>query len=600
MVKLGTKTRANLRLLITLLSAPGSESIIIANCDEVELWNEIQSLLQKELREKRIHLYHLDVTVLPAEEPLKLVTVLQQIVNGDTFFRLKNWAKNIVISIYGAENLNKKKTKEFISYLNFMRDDFAKIKYPVMIWVNTQLADQIAQNAPDFWSWRSAFFEFKTPKVEIGVPEKIEQDWIKKELPADSLFDLLRRNTGFSLPFFSRDWELQFYTPRPDAPLAGLIKQLKSGRENDKFLFTGPQGSGKTTELLQLKNRLAEDYFINHYPIEYIAEFFFYVISPVEIVLSMIVSLYEQIKSDEVPLEGEFVENIMRLFTKMTTAANADVDVDRLNSSRLPRHFLDLWYEMKFSDSYEAEFLDYVQANLTALIDILNRMISRVKKATGKKVLIIVETPGDFLMQGALEDLFKDHAHILLQPQCNIIYTIPWQWWFLPGMRQQLQGNFAGGIHFLPTIEVRDRKGKKSRQGINFLKKMILERIPRRFISDTALDKAAYMSGGSISFCLLIIHYAGLEASSKEKKKIDIRDVDTAVRHIYNSLSRTLIKYDYELFQRVRRDKHIGSEPPNERVLEHLVAQNIIVHENGELWYDVPPLIEELMQSRGI
>ncbi|TAD78208.1 MAG: tetratricopeptide repeat protein, partial [Oscillatoriales cyanobacterium] len=57
----------------------------------------------------------------------------------------------------------------FFGYLQWTREAIGQIPYPIVLWLTPRLYRQIAQKAPDFWSWRRGTFQFRqrTP-VETG------------------------------------------------------------------------------------------------------------------------------------------------------------------------------------------------------------------------------------------------------------------------------------------------------------------------------------------------------------------------------------------------------------------------------------------------
>ncbi|MCP4158308.1 MAG: hypothetical protein GY757_61985, partial [bacterium] len=174
-MKLETGNRKNLRLLTTLLSSPGNQSIVVAACDEPGLLDKITRSLEKELKKNTICVYTLGIAPPPGK-PVNPVKTIQRSIRKEDFLSIKKTHSHVVLSVTGAEKLTGQQLKEFVKYLNFMRDDFAKIRYPVIIWVTTSLADKIALDAPDFWSWRSAFFEFLKPEVAMQEYSTVSVD----------------------------------------------------------------------------------------------------------------------------------------------------------------------------------------------------------------------------------------------------------------------------------------------------------------------------------------------------------------------------------------------------------------------------------------
>jgi len=58
--------------------------------------------------------------------------------------------------------------------LNYTRDEFAKIKQPIIIWADTVSLGIIARSAPDFWAWRARVSEFKGVSDGPGYGGEVE------------------------------------------------------------------------------------------------------------------------------------------------------------------------------------------------------------------------------------------------------------------------------------------------------------------------------------------------------------------------------------------------------------------------------------------
>jgi HEAT repeat protein len=87
-----------------------------------------------------------------------------------------------VFFVYGIEAVSKAAIysgkSSYLKSLNIMRDEFSTINHPVIIWSNESTLNKLANEAPDFWSWRTTVFVFRMEKsnkfLEITEKKLIE------------------------------------------------------------------------------------------------------------------------------------------------------------------------------------------------------------------------------------------------------------------------------------------------------------------------------------------------------------------------------------------------------------------------------------------
>ena len=52
-------------------------------------------------------------------------------------------------------------------FLNLQRETFGKVPHAVVFWVGQYGLREIAQLAPDFWSWKSGVFDFRSEQFQL-------------------------------------------------------------------------------------------------------------------------------------------------------------------------------------------------------------------------------------------------------------------------------------------------------------------------------------------------------------------------------------------------------------------------------------------------
>jgi len=454
------------------------------------------------------------------------------------------------------------------------------------------MTDGIAQKAPDFWSWRSAFYDFKLPRVKLDIREKppTPGKQVRKVIAPCNLPAAVA-NLGGALLNEEID---SFYVPGPPTSLSGLRKQLANSTAHDKILFTGPRGCGKTEELMRLSIDLQERFFINESFRSVILHYFNF--HYVDLLLAITASLFGKTVEKNIRIEGKFIEDLVKWSKKILSATNADVNQGDLSAKNLSSFFSSLLFKITFHGPFKNEIRAYFGQNLNDLMDIVDQMIRQVEKATSKQVLIIVDNLERMPRENVIE-FFIHNGDILTQLKCKIIYSIPLDCYYLPEIRQNLDSKFDG-FYYMHNITIKTKSGLKAEEGISFLEKVLFKRLPEYLIEPDALDKAVRMSGGNLREFLFLIRDAGFEALTLEKEKIGINEVDGIIPEIRNRWIRMLRKNDYTFLDRIRREKEINLDLESEQFLTHISSGSIIQYENDGVWYGLHPIVEELLRER--
>jgi len=154
-ISLGDENENNYdRLFVNLEAGLGSLQILLAACDNTALRQRIIQRYEEELESQQVKVYHL---TLDKDEP----SLLQALIDGKIDRKSKS-----ISTVMGAEkisNIGDRTTLDsFLGYLQWTREALRDYPMPIVLWVPSALLPEIAKLAPDFWSWRSGAFTFKS------------------------------------------------------------------------------------------------------------------------------------------------------------------------------------------------------------------------------------------------------------------------------------------------------------------------------------------------------------------------------------------------------------------------------------------------------
>lgn len=154
-------------LLVSIAAGQGQLNLLISVSDDPELRQKIIEQYETELS-PNIRAYRVE---LAREEP-SLRAAVASVVETDEHLRQGGAA---VVTVTGAEKLLFLKSEDgsgdarspqekFFGYLQWTREALRQFPFSIVLWVTSQIEQDLSKKAPDFWSWRKGVFRFQSPK----------------------------------------------------------------------------------------------------------------------------------------------------------------------------------------------------------------------------------------------------------------------------------------------------------------------------------------------------------------------------------------------------------------------------------------------------
>lgn len=147
------------RLMVALETSQGNLDLLIAVCDDANLQAALTQQYISELQEQEIP--HYRVFVQRRDPSLRYA--LEQLVQQQPDLQQGQG----VVTVQGLDDLlslrlgaDQSEQERLFGYLQWTREALRQFNFPVVIWVNRVLLVQLAEKAPDFWSWRGGVFWF--------------------------------------------------------------------------------------------------------------------------------------------------------------------------------------------------------------------------------------------------------------------------------------------------------------------------------------------------------------------------------------------------------------------------------------------------------
>ena len=393
-----------------------------------------------------------------------------------------------------------------------------------------------------------------------------------------------------------------------DDPVELMARAIEWTPGESVQLLSGYRGTGKSTELMRLAERLEqsgflvfrcdiEDYLNMSVPVD-ICDFLMAISGAFGDVVA------ERNFLDDHPTHEGYWERFVN-FLKRTElkAVSASIGIPvALDSGVVSAN---IKANLKSDPTFKQRLQEHMAGHLGALVSDVHSYfescVSALKERLGDQVeaVLLVDSIEHFRgtyinaqeVQSSVENLFVSHSERLHLPHLHVVYTVP------PYLKIRY-GNLGalyepGGVRMLPALKLRNRKGELSREGYDAMERVVDARgdWQRLLGQRSALDRLIRNSGGHLRDLLRL-----LAEVLRRARELPVPDstVDAAINQVRTEFL-PIADDDARWLAGIARS-HQTALPNTDKLPElarffdtHLA----LCYRNGDEWYDVHPLIAE-------
>ena len=166
------------RLILSIEASYGRLNLLIAVSDNWKHRDELMQHYEAELQAKGTRCKRVRVD----RQMPSLKQCLIKLAETEADWR----SEQTVVTVLGADELlgvrlkqdERSSQEKFFFSLQWTREALRHYQIPIVLWLTPQIAGQLAQLAPDFWSWRGGVFEFSQP-IAWTLPERSERQELR-------------------------------------------------------------------------------------------------------------------------------------------------------------------------------------------------------------------------------------------------------------------------------------------------------------------------------------------------------------------------------------------------------------------------------------
>jgi GTPase SAR1 family protein len=387
--------------------------------------------------------------------------------------------------------------------------------------------------------------------------------------------------------------------------------------DNNKIIFTGHRGSGKSTLLGQFCRQMQDRYFVVFFSISDLIEMSD--VNHVNILFAMAVKLMETAEERQVEIgiktkkafyqwfskhtriEGSSLESTLELETTGEAGANA----------WFVKFFAKLKATLKANSVIREEITTEFARRISDLVDRINDIAAAIQATSGQEVMVVIDDL-DKLDLEIVDRVYRNNISALFQPQFRIIYTIPMAATRDISLRGIIQNATNNPIQSMWATKLFPRGGGRSpgnipvAASVEVFEKVLYKRIPTQLIEPEAARMMIVKSGGALrefirlaSQCCALCLKQIRRTPDDQDVIITVKILEKAVADYRINLTEPLGQNRYEILAHVYQN-YLPDDGMNQDFLDLLHTLYILEYRNDDLWFGVHPVVQEILERRGL
>ncbi|NJL50010.1 MAG: AAA family ATPase [Leptolyngbyaceae cyanobacterium SM2_5_2] len=388
--------------------------------------------------------------------------------------------------------------------------------------------------------------------------------------------------------------------------LAKLENDILALEPDGKLIFTGHRGCGKSTLLNELAlNMRKQGLFVSFFSIATMVEMSD--VNHINILYSIALKLLQRAIKLELPIPITTQEALKTWFTQTRTIEYTNQLQQELAAG--VDFFNFFTGKLQKEDSFREEIKQTYERRVTELAQHIDQIAAAIQAATGEEVLVIIDDL-DKLDLAVVEAIFRDNINALFSPHIRILFTIPIA--VVRDTRLKASLDAVCKIELLPVVKfyrqdvAHQPDATPIEASVKTLQAVIEKRIAPDLVEPDVLQQMVLLSGGVLRELVRI----GQECCRECLLELKLNPTNTsltinqailteAIKSLRNQYARPL---GTNLYGLLTATYHAFSPPDagDPKFLELLHGLYVLEYENDDLWYDLHPLVADLLKRKNL
>jgi energy-coupling factor transporter ATP-binding protein EcfA2 len=404
-------------------------------------------------------------------------------------------------------------------------------------------------------------------------------------------------------PLFKPEDIERFRVPYGQRSLRKLHQDIAATEENGKLIFTGHRGCGKSTLLGQLAKRMREEgLFVVGFSIADMVEMSD--VNHINILYSIALRLMEKaMEHEEVSIPESIQKKLMNWFTETRSRVYTQQLQEQMSvGANLFNFFTG---KLQTEKAFRDEIKESYQNNVSDLARQIDLVAAAIQGATKKPVLVIIDDL-DKLDLPVVRSIFEEHINSLYLPNIRVLFTIPIavirETGLLATLRSRSQIIQLPVTKFFHRESAHEPGAEPIEENVERLLSVLEKRIPDELIEPEIKREIVMRSGGVLRELMRLAQECCRECMfemdmnpERTDIKIDAAILKEATKNLRIEYARPLGSNLLDLLAKTY-ERFSPPDAKSDEFLELLHGLYVLEYENDELWYDLHPLVVDLLR----
>lgn len=385
--------------------------------------------------------------------------------------------------------------------------------------------------------------------------------------------------------------------------LVRLKRVVEASAKDGKVIFAGHRGCGKSTLLKRFSVEMQQKYFSVFFSIANLIEMSD--VSHVNILYAIGLKLLSEATKLNIPV----LESVKRSLLDWTNTTQKETAEQQTKSEAAVGGndiFKLITLKLQQERTFRKELERTYEKKLSELVRNIDLLAATIQNATKKPVLVIIDDL-DKLDLSVIEPIYRNNVKALFSPGFKIVFTIPISAIQEPQVMGALTSEGIVRPQLFPVTkfyrhqDCRNPDAQPLAKNINLFHEVLQKRFPTGILNPQIADKIVLLSGGVIRELVRIGRECCTECmvqleidSERDNIEIDDEILTTALRNLRNDFARQISSSQfYETLVQVYKTLKPAEGEAFVKLLHGLM---VLEYENDALWYDVHPIVVELLK----
>jgi energy-coupling factor transporter ATP-binding protein EcfA2 len=390
--------------------------------------------------------------------------------------------------------------------------------------------------------------------------------------------------------------------------LVRLKQEVNASVKDQKFVFAGHRGCGKSTLLKRFTIEMQPQHFTVFFSIADLLEPS--AVTHRNILYAIALQLLSAATQQQVSVAEDIKESLLGWTTtthkqksEQTTKSEMGLGLEKL----LQVVKLNFQKEQAFRDEIEKVY----EKKVADLVGKADRIAAAIETTTKKPVLVVIDDL-DKLDLPLVESIYRNNIKVLFSPRFRIVFTIP-----VSAIQDpQVMGALTSeGIvrpqlfpvtKFYPKEDCHDPEAEPIARAVDKFLEVLTRRIPADRIEPGTARRMVLQSGGVMRELVRIGRECCTECMVQMELEPDRTDLkindevlNVAIRNLRNDFARQLGTDLYPVLVQVYKTLN-NDDTDGDAFVKLLHGLMVLEYQNDDLWYDVHPIVVDLLQRKGL